>query len=100
MFLFPESLQQMNNWTEPLLFKSSRRRSSVKKVFWEISQNSKENTCARVSFLIKLQLSVCNFIKKETLAQVFSCEFYEISKNTFCYRTHLVAASDFLEEIQ
>ena len=25
----------------------------------------------------------CNFIKKETLAQVFSCEFSEISKNTF-----------------
>ena len=25
----------------------------------------------------------CNFIKKETLAQVFSCEFLEISKNTF-----------------
>ena len=24
-----------------------------------------------------------NFIKKETLAQVFSCEFYEISKNSF-----------------
>ena len=24
-----------------------------------------------------------NFIKKETLAQVFSSEFYEISKNTF-----------------
>ena len=26
---------------------------------------------------------VCNFIEKETLAQVFSCEFCEISKNTF-----------------
>ena len=26
---------------------------------------------------------VCNFIKKETLAQLFSCEFYEISKNNF-----------------
>ena len=26
---------------------------------------------------------VCNFIKKETLAQVFSCEFCEISNNTF-----------------
>ena len=26
---------------------------------------------------------ICNFIKKETLAQMFSCEFYEISKNTF-----------------
>ena len=25
----------------------------------------------------------CNFIKKETLAQVFSCEFCEISENTF-----------------
>ena len=27
--------------------------------------------------------SACNFIKKETLAQMFSCEFCEISKNTF-----------------
>ena len=25
----------------------------------------------------------CNFVKKETLAQVFSYEFCEISKNTF-----------------
>ena len=32
-------------------------------------------------FLIKLQAE--NFIKKETLAQVFSCEFCEISQNTF-----------------
>ena len=63
------------------------QRCSVKKVFSEISQNSQENTCARVSILIKL------FIKKETLAQVFSCEFCEISKNTFFYRTPLVAAS-------
>ena len=31
------------------------QRCSVKKVFLEISQNSQENTCARVSFLIKLQ---------------------------------------------
>ena len=35
----------------------------------------------------------CNFIKKEILALVFSCEFCEISKNTFSYRTPLVAAS-------
>ena len=33
-----------------------------------------------------------NFIKKETLAQMFSCEFYEIFKNTFFKRTPLVAA--------
>ena len=38
----------------------------------------------------------CNFIKKETLAQVLSCEFCEIYKNTFYYRTPLVAASGVL----
>ena len=38
-------------------------------------------------------LLACNFIKKETLAQVFSCEFCEISKNTLFHRTPLVAAS-------
>ena len=37
-----------------------------------------------------------NFIKKETLAQVFFCEFCEIYKNTFSYRTPLVAASGVL----
>ena len=67
------------------------RRCSVKKVFLEILRNSQENTCARVSFLIKLQ--ACNFIKKETLAQVFSCEFCKISKNAFYYRTPRMAAS-------
>ena len=34
------------------------------------------NTCAGVSFLIKLQPEVRNFIQKEAVAQVFSCEFY------------------------
>ena len=37
------------------LFRNSHRRCSVEKVFLEISQNSQENTSARVSFLIKLQ---------------------------------------------
>ena len=35
-----------------------------------------------------------DFIKIETLAQVISCEFYEISKNTFSYRTPPGGASD------
>ena len=43
-------------------------------------------------FFNKVAGSACNFIKKETLAQVFSCEFCEIPKNTFFYRTPLVAA--------
>ena len=58
------------------------RRCSAEKVFLEISQNSQENTCARVSFL------------KETLAHFFSCEFCEISKNNFFYRRPPVAASE------
>ena len=46
-------------------------RCSVKKVFLEILQNSQENTCIKN-----------NFIKKETLAQVFSCENLSL-QNTF-----------------
>ena len=51
------------------------RRCSVKKVVWEVLQNSLENIRARVSF-----------IKKEKLALIFSCEFRETFKNLF-YRT-------------
>ena len=40
----------------------------------------------------------CNFIKKETLAQVFSCEFCETSKNTF-FTEHLWTIASFLNEI-
>ena len=36
----------------------------------------------------------CNFIEKETLAQVFSCEFCEFFQNTFSWGTPLVAASE------
>ena len=58
----------------------------------EILENSQENTCARASILIKLQ-AACNFIKIEALGQLFSCEFSEISKNTFFNRISPVAAS-------
>ena len=34
----------------------------------------------------------CNFIKKKTLAQVFSCAFCEVSKNTF-FTEHLWMSS-------
>ena len=53
----------------------------MKKMFRKISQYSQENTCARVSFLIKLE--AFNYIKKETPVQLFSCEFCEIFKSTF-----------------
>ena len=60
----------------------------VKKLSLEISQISQENAFARVSFLIKLQAKTCNFIRKETQAQMFSCEFCKNFKNTFFHRTH------------
>ena len=40
--------------------------------------------------------SILNFNKKEALTQVFSCEFCEISKNTFFHKTPLLAASESL----
>ena len=60
-------------------------------VFLEILQNSPEITCSRDSFLIKLQAwgrDSFFFIKKESLALVFFCEFCEISKISF-FTEHL-----------
>ena len=57
------------------------RSCSVKRVFLKVSQNSHENTYDRV------------FFNKKRLALVFSCEFCENFKNTYFYRTPLVAVS-------
>ena len=57
-----------------LLTEAVAMRCSVKKVFLE-------------------SLQACNFVKKETLARVFSCKFGELSENTFSYVTPLMAAS-------
>ena len=59
-----------------------------KSVFKKFAKFTKKHLCQSL-FLIKLQPQACNFIKKETLAQVFSCGFCEISKITFSYRTPL-----------
>ena len=66
-------------------FGSCKRQSSEisgvlwKKVFLEISPNSQENTCARVSFWWSCR----------RLAQVLSYEFCKIYKNKIFYRTSL-----------
>ena len=57
-----------------------------KKELLESSQNSEENNCARAQ--------ACNFIKKEALAQVFSCEFCDTSNNTFFREQLWTTASD------
>ena len=68
-------------------------RYSVKKLFLKILQNSQENTCPRDSFLMTCRSQAYNFTIKETLEQVFPCEFCKIFKNTFFYKKPVVAAS-------
>ena len=70
------------NWSPPSMSRSSHQRSSLRK---SVRRNFTKFTgqyCAKISFLIKLQVSVCNFNKNETLAQVFSSEFCETFKKT------------------
>ena len=60
-------------------------------VFLKIWSNSQENACLFLTKNRKKETS--SFIKKNPLAQEFSCEFCQIFKNTFFHRTPLVAAS-------
>ena len=75
--------------------RSSHWRYSIKKVLLKTLKNLQENTCARVSFLIKCRPKGYSFIKKETLEQDFSCEFGEISKNNL-FTEHLFATASAL----
>ena len=51
--VFFTALLSCNVVDQLLITEAVVRRCSIKKVFLEISLNSQENTCARVSFLIK-----------------------------------------------
>ena len=85
----PRKCSQKKSWikfsNKVLITEATIGGGFLKKVFLNISPNLQENTCARLSFLIKLQalgLQACNVIKKETLAQMCSWEFRKIFKNT------------------
>ena len=62
------------SWTRghETIFRSTQQRCSATN---GVIRNFSNNTCVR------------DFIKKEALAQVLSCEFCEISKNTFLQNT-------------
>ena len=71
-------------------YRSSRPEMFCKKgVLKKFRKNSQENTCARASFLTQFQAEACSFIKKEALANMFSCEFCEMSKNV-SFTEHLL----------
>ena len=59
-------------------------------MFIKISQNLQDNTCARVSFLIKSQTG--NFIKNEALIHFFP-EYYEFFLNITYLTEHLRTAT-------
>ena len=71
------------------IIRSSHRRCSVKiDVLRNFTKFTGTHLCQSLFF------NKVSFVtKKEALAQVFSCEFCEISENTYFYRTPLVAAS-------
>ena len=87
------------------IFRSKHRRCSIKKALLkdfavftgkhlclfnkETLQRVDAATCR-----VESRSLACNFIKKETLAQVFSCEFCETSKNTFFTEHIWTAASE------
>ena len=74
---------------KPMISKSSSHKKafaqtcSVKKVFFEISQNSQENTCARVSFLIKLQAPPATLLKKRLWHSCFPVSFAKFLRTPF-----------------
>ena len=79
-------------------YKAGRYRSSRPEVFSKkgvlryFTKFTGKHLCQSVFFNKVAGLRPATLLKK-TLAQVFSCEFSEISKNNFSYRTPPVAAS-------
>ena len=71
--------------------RSSQRRCSVKK---DVLRNFAKFTGKHLyrSLFFNKVAGLSNFIEKEALAQVFSCEFSEISNNTF-FTEHLLATA-------
>ena len=72
--------------------RNSHQRCSVRKGVLKNFAKFTGNTCARISFLIKLPSSACNFIKKRDSGTGVSCEFCKIFKDVF-FTEHLWATT-------
>ena len=82
-------------WRIYCTYKSSRPEAFCKKgVLRNFAKFTGKHLCQSL-FVNKFagRPEACNVIKKEALAQVFSCELCETSNNTFSYRATPVAAS-------
>ena len=93
-FVFYSMYSALNTLSEYIYFYISKKQPPemlYKKMFWKISQNSQENICARVCFLITLQARgwEARGWKKKLWHR---CEFCRIFKNTF-FTEHLRTAA-------
>ena len=88
MIMFPSYLL--------FFFRSSHQRCSMKKGVLKNFTIFTGKHMRQSHFFNKVAGGTCNFIKKDTLTQVFSCEFCKISKSTF-FTEHLrTTASTFI----
>ena len=78
-------------WKQKQIFRTSRPVALCKKGFLQISQNLQESTCARGMEL-----------KKETLAQLFWCEFCQLCKTTsvVCFWIYSKSSKRFCKAIK
>ena len=76
----------------------SHQRCSIQKgVLRNFTKFTKKHLC-QIFFFYKVAGLACNFFKKETLTQVFSCKVCEISKNTF-FTEHARATASVVKKI-
>ena len=97
----PPPQNNCNYWKKNLArSRSSHQGCSIIKGVLRNFAKFARNTCARACFFNKIagrRPMACNFIKKETLTRVFSCEFCKIFKNAF-FTEHLrtTASADYM----
>ena len=89
-----DSLDSFSNFDKQNHTEAVTWRCSVKKgVLRNFKKFAGKRLCKNLIFNKVARIRPANFSKKDTLAQVFSCEFCEISKNTFSVEHLWVTAS-------
>ena len=84
------------SWENSVLLKQPPEVFYENRCSQKFYKNHRKTAVPESLFLIKLQ--ACNFIKIVTLTQVFSCEFWKISKNNFCTE-HLWTTASCITEV-
>ena len=88
-----EVLKKTYSFTVRIIFSKCFYLFCEKGVLRNFAKFKGKHLCQTLFLQQSCSLQARKFIKKGTLAQVFSCKFCKISENTFCYRTPPVAAS-------